>query len=79
MDTITCCSVGKFLHDSCHQTRFTGKTGVRHFGELGTESHNLLQVRLNHIFSSDDTICLHHEQTYHHKYSNWQIKCCDPW
>ena len=34
---------------------------------------------VDHVFSPDDYICLHHEQLYINKYSNWQLKCCDPW
>ena len=35
-------------------------------------------MRSDHVFSPDDYICLHHEQLYINKYSNWQLKCCDP-
>ena len=36
-------------------------------------------MRSDHVFSPHDYICLHHEQLYINKYSNWQLKCCDPW
>ena len=49
MKLITRCSVGKY----------TRKKGLKNVVELETELQNLLQVRLNHIFSPDDTICLH--------------------
>ena len=67
MELITRCSVEKLLQDNCHQTRYTRKKGLKNVVEMETELQNLLQVRLNHIFSPDDTICLHHEQTYIYK------------
>ena len=79
MESITNCFVGIFLQDTCHQTKYTKKQGLRSVIELETEARNFLQVRADHVYSPDDYICLHHEQLYINKYSIWQLKCCDPW
>ena len=77
MESITNCSAGIFLRDTCHQTKYIRKQGLKNVFKLETKARNFL--RSDHVFSPDDYICLHHEQLYINKYSNWQLKCCDPW
>ena len=50
MESITNCSVGIFLRDTCHQTKYTRKQGLKSVFELETEARNLLQVRSDHVF-----------------------------
>ena len=73
MEFASSCSIGVLLRESCHVTKYTRKCSLKTIFELECEEQNLLQLRCNLTFSSNDTICLHHEYMYIHKYSNWQV------
>ena len=79
MEFASSCSIGVSLCESCHVTKYTRKCSLKTIFELECEEQNLLQLKCNLTFSSEDTIRLHHEHMYIHKYSNWQLTCMDPW
>ena len=43
MESIANCSVGIFLRDTCHQTKYTRKQGLKTVLELKTEARRIFQ------------------------------------
>ena len=72
------CSVGQSMKEICHTAKFTRKSGMKSISELESDELDLIQIRCCLSLSTKDTVCLHHEQMYIHKYSNWQVTCRDP-
>lgn len=75
------CSVGVYLNQQseCHKTTYSRKTGLLNLQDLPTETLKLLKNRTGiGQLSTSDTMCLHHEKIFLHRYEHLQVKCCDP-
>ena len=69
------CSIGQSMKGICHTTKFTRKSGMESISELESDELDLIQMC---CLSVSTNVCLHHEQMYIHKYSNWQVTCRNP-
>ena len=56
------CTVGTKLDQECHKTYYTRKVGLKQVAALEKKSQELISWRSGITFSSEDSICLHHDQ-----------------
>ncbi len=72
------CTVGTKLDQECHKTYYTRKVGLKQVAALEKKSQELISWRSGITFSSEDSICLHHETVYLSRDECRQTSCCDP-
>ena len=74
------CSVGEMTGDTdaCHNTMYRRIPALKSIAELTSHVQELLELRTDISFESNNTICLHHESILIARYENLQRHCCDP-
>ena len=72
------CDFGVHLNEDCNKLHYVGKSGVRPFSSIESETKDLLLWRSGLKYKSIKGISFHHEAKLGFTFENKFTKCCDP-